>query len=104
MQYHLSPKTNWNHFSQHKALIDKIFAKLIPLVNQKRLHYINPTSEISIFEDLNGNYIYLSFPKDKITELIISLENTNEFTEETLNQTLRYIETTYDLEKIPIDD
>lgn len=59
--YYLKPSQGWENYTRHSELVDHIYETYIPLVNQGKWHYLNFAPDLGIFEDSNGNYLYIDY-------------------------------------------
>lgn len=62
--FNLEPSTakggGWSNFNRNAELADFIYKVCLPRVNEGGWSYINPMSNVGIFEDNEGNYLCLS--------------------------------------------
>lgn len=66
--FNLDPLGGWGKFSRNSELVDFIYEVCLEKVNKGGWCYINPISNVGIFEDENGNYLYLeTYDKGDIT-------------------------------------
>ena len=57
--FNLDPLSGWDKFSRNSELADFIYETCLEKVNEGGWSYINPMSNVGIFEDENGNYLCL---------------------------------------------
>ena len=83
--FHLLPKKGWENYSMHKELTKFIYSTFGQFLRERDWNYMNLTSDTGIFEDEEGNYLYIEFETHKkkhtetITKLIVSIEVPNDF-------------------------
>ncbi len=108
MTYYIQPKLGWETFTQHAPLIDYIYAQFTPLVKQGNWHYLNLSAGLVIFEDPQGNALFLVYDGEDsqdylVSELKLFLPKDNPVASHTLLSTLRQIEEAFGLSKVHIE-
>lgn len=71
--FNLMPSGGWSAFNRNAELADLIYEIGIDNVNESGWFYINPMSNMGIFEDENGNYLCLETRDEGDINVIIEM-------------------------------
>lgn len=71
--FDISPEASWSAYVRVGVLADHIYNLALARVNEQGWAYINPASEIGIFEDAAGNYLCLETADEGATNVIQSM-------------------------------
>jgi len=100
--FNLDPPGGWNKFSRNSELAGFIYDTCLERVNEGGWHYINPMSNTGIFEDENGNYLYLdTYDKSDINLIQEMHAGLDDDTQSDMNIFIQKIESGFGLLKKP---
>jgi hypothetical protein len=71
--FDLSPEQGWQNYSHNADLADWIYDNAMKTVNGSDWNYINPMSNMGIFEDSFGNYLCIETRDTKSGNVIFGM-------------------------------
>ena len=96
--FNLDPSCGWDGFSRNSELADFIYDTCLEKVNEGGWSYINPMSNMGIFEDENGNYLCLeTYDKGDINSIHEMHAGLNDDKYSVMNMLIRQLETDFGL-------
>ncbi len=96
--FNLDPLGGWDKFNRNAELANLIYDTCLEKVNEGGWSYINPMSNMGIFEDENGNYLCLeTYDKGNINLIDEMHAGLNNDKHSVMNVFIKQLENDFDL-------